>query len=236
MMAISKPASEGWQEYPVECWGLGNLSRGEYNSYMNIVFFKFPVLSDVFKLENNSGYSVALSTYDSNMQFLGDSTITQGGEFTLPSNVAYFSVWSWDKPPLSIIDNGLLKIYYWGRPYRKPSQKMIMTGSDYLWCMGNISTGTTVDEAYANTCVRKPQPILTRNMEIDLSQCQYNISMILLTSDLVKINKITYSAGNIYHNVLSSYPTAQYYTLVLWDKPSIMYARTAPFKIIFTEL
>lgn len=234
MMGCATKPADSWREYPVECWGLGNISGGTYNNYLNIVLYRFPVLSEQLKIENTSGYSCSVYTYDANMSPLRSFSVTQGGEYTLTSSEAYITVWAWDRPPLSIVDNGLLKVLYWGQPFVKPTQKPIMTGADYLWCMGNINTGITVDEAWPNCNVRTPQPIQTRNMALDLSQCSYNLKVVLINSNQARVAAPSFAAGRTYQDILASYPTAEYYTLVLWDVPPIQYARTAPFQIIFT--
>jgi len=225
-----------WQEYPVECWGLGNWWTGcvpeNYEKYANVIYWQSPLLSPSVYIENNSGYNCALRFFDSSMVTSGDMNASTTGEYRAPAGSAYFTATIWDRPPLSVVDTGLFKIYYKGQPYEYPTQKPIMTGSDYLWCMGNINGGV-LNEPWGNCCVRELQPIQTRLMDVDLTQCSYNLSVVFYDSNKNFINGQSCNTGNTYTDILSSRPTAEYYCLVLWDQPIMRYARTAPFEIKF---
>ena len=232
MMAQVNSAPFGWQEYPVECWGYGNISSHHYDGYYNLIYYIQPLLSPSIKVENNSAYNAAMFFYDSSLAVVGnDQSVTAGGIFEAPSGASYFTMWAWDRPPLSIVDNGDFKIYYEGTPYVKPTQKPIMTGSDYLWCVGNIYNASL--STYQNQVVRTYQPVQTSTMDIDLSNMTYNIKFEFYSSNYDHIRDLTFSAGQSYTDILSGYSDLAYYRIVMYDQPSPVYARTAPFEITF---
>lgn len=240
MMAIAggggAPAT--WQEYPVECWGLGNWWTGYqpegYERYANLIYWQAPLLSPSVYIENNSEYNCSLRWLYSDLSSPGDTVASATGEYTAPAGVVMFTAIIWDRPPLSIVNSGLFKMYYRGQPYPYPTQKPTMKGSDYLWCVGNLNNGV-LNEAYPNCCVRELQPIQTRLMDVDLTQCSYNLTLHLFDSSKSWIYRNDYYAGNAYADILANFPSAEYYNFVLWDQPVMSYARAVPFEIKFEK-
>lgn len=236
MMSAPAGGAEGWQEYPFECWGIGNISSSNHSwhSYANLLYDCFPVLSPSILVENNSSYNCELNFYTGNDHsgWISKVDATASGEYSVPSNALYFSATLWDRPNVSVVDSGLFKMYYKGAPYQKPVDKAIMSGSDFLWACGNLNNYGSLS-VYNNKIVRVPRAIQTRTMDIDLTSCTYNIKFIWYNSALSSFGAKEYNAGTSATDILANYSTAMYYTIVLWDQPSFAYARTAPFQITF---
>lgn len=224
-----------WQEYPIECWGIGNIWAGNYDFYPNMLYYRLPLLSSSIKIENTSGYNLVLCFYDSNKTKVGgDVDATASGVYTAPSGAAYFSAWAWDRPPLSIVNNGLLKMYYQGSPYVYPTQKPVMSGSDYLWCVGNISNGNfETNSAYPNQNVRTLQPMQTSILDVDMSQMTKDIKISFFDSSYQFAGEASFTAGNTYTDVASGHSNWQYYLLTMYDRPDPQYASAAPFTFTF---
>lgn len=222
----------GWQEYPAECWGYGNMnSSGAYTNYQNLYYGEFPVLSKQMKVENATNYTFSIRTFTASMQHIG-SLSPVDGIYTFPDNAAYFRAILYDKPPLSVVDSGQFKMYFWGTsPYPKPSQKSIMSGADYLWCCGNFTSSL---QLYQNAAVRTLQPITSRYMTVDLTSSQYSLAISFFDSSKTYVARHSYSSGNRYEDILSGHDNYAYYCLTLYDKPSLIQARADSFEISFT--
>lgn len=230
---LSHPEFLAWQEYPEECWGRGNLAAGgNYNYYDNLLY-DFPVLSKFLYIENNSGYNLRIDSYNSSntrLQTIG----VNSGIYEFPDNAEKFKAVLWDKPTISVVDSGLIKLYYLGATYKKPIQKPNMRGEDFLWCWGNLKSDGSFNSTYYNAAVRIPQPIQTRIMDIDLRQCNYDFAISFLGENKENINaRTSYLHNNFYQDILNGHDDYAYYVITMYDKPTLEYARMAPFEIIF---
>lgn len=227
-----------WQEYPIECWGNGNLnSYGGYNSYNNLYYKQFPLLSPTIKVENSTGYHCNCYWYSNNMMLIGNvQSISVSGEYTAPANTAFFSLILYDKPDTAVVDEGQFRILYWGLPYRKPSAKPIMTGSDYLWGAGNWGDNSVFrgNSPYDNMVVRVKQPLLASSIDADFRSCSYSLKITFYKENGTYIAYTTFSAGSVNTGYVPR-TDARYYALTLYDKPSAVYARSAPFILTFNE-
>lgn len=226
-----------WQEYPIECWGVGNTNnQGAYNSYKNLYYKQFPLLGPTLKVENTSNYSCKAQWFTASMVFISEVGVSTSGEYDAPANAAYFSLVMYDKPAFSVVDSGYFRIFYRGQRFIKPSAKAIMTGSDYLWCCGNWGSQSNLLDTtpYDNMIVRTKMPIQASSIDIDLRVCSYSIKVLFYNVNGVYINYKTVSSGNTTNGYVLPNGT-KYYTLVLYDKPSAVYARSAPFILTFNE-